>query len=57
MCVPLPHKQDTNSADTAYETVCLRILELCNGRLEGKLDLVIQSVQAGREETRESRVP
>jgi len=33
MCVPLPHEQDTNSADTAYEIVCLRILELCNGRL------------------------
>jgi hypothetical protein len=27
MCVPLPHEQDTNSADTAYEIVCLRILE------------------------------
>ena len=26
MCVPLPHEQDTNSADTAYEIVCLRIL-------------------------------
>jgi hypothetical protein len=30
MCVPLPHEQDTNSADTAYEIVCLRILDLCN---------------------------
>jgi hypothetical protein len=30
MCVPLPHEQDTNSADTAYEIVCLRILEFCN---------------------------
>jgi hypothetical protein len=29
MCVPLPHEQDTNSADTAYEIVCLRILDLC----------------------------
>ena len=28
MCVPLPHEQDTNSADTAYEIVCLRILDL-----------------------------
>jgi hypothetical protein len=32
MCVPLPHEQDTNSADTAYEIVCLRILEFCNAR-------------------------
>src|SRR5690242_17757690 len=30
MCVPLPHEQDTNSADTAYEIVCLRILEFRN---------------------------
>ena len=30
MCVPLPHEQDTNSADTAYEIVCLRILDFCN---------------------------
>jgi hypothetical protein len=29
MCVPLPHEQDTNSADTAYEIVCLRILDFC----------------------------
>jgi hypothetical protein len=29
MCVPLPHEQDTNSADTAYEIVCLRILHFC----------------------------
>jgi len=29
MCVPLPHEQDTNSADTAYEIVCLRILADC----------------------------
>jgi len=28
MCVPLPHEQDTNSVDTAYEIVCLRILDL-----------------------------
>jgi hypothetical protein len=28
MCVPLPHEQDTNSADTAYEIVYLRILEI-----------------------------
>jgi hypothetical protein len=28
MCVPLPHEQDTNSADTAYEIVCLRILDI-----------------------------
>jgi hypothetical protein len=43
MCVPLPHEQDTNSADTAYEIVCLRILELCNigswrGALGGPLE-------------------
>jgi hypothetical protein len=30
MCVPLPHEQGTNSADTAYEIVCLRILEFRN---------------------------
>jgi len=29
MCVPLPHEQDTNSADTAYEIVRLRILADC----------------------------
>ena len=29
MCVPLPHEQDTNSADTAYGIACLTILELC----------------------------
>jgi hypothetical protein len=34
MCVPLPHEQDTNSADTAYEIVCLRILDLCVALLE-----------------------
>ena len=27
MCVPLPHEQDTNSADTAYGIACLTILE------------------------------
>jgi hypothetical protein len=32
MCVPLPHEQDTNSADTAYEIVCLRILDFCTVR-------------------------
>jgi hypothetical protein len=26
MCVPLPHEQDTNSADTAYGIACLTIL-------------------------------
>jgi hypothetical protein len=31
MCVPLPHEQDTNSADTAYEIVCLRILDFRTG--------------------------
>jgi len=35
MCVPLPHEQDTNSADTAYEIVCLRILDFCNARRGG----------------------
>ena len=27
MCVPLPHEQDTNSADTAYGITCLEFLE------------------------------
>src|SRR6476659_9671654 len=30
MCVPLPHEQDTNSADTAYGIACLTILEFCD---------------------------
>jgi hypothetical protein len=33
MCVPLPHEQDTNSADTAYGIACLTILEFWNDRL------------------------
>jgi hypothetical protein len=32
MCVPLPHEQDTNSADTAYGIACLTILDFCAQR-------------------------
>src|SRR5689334_2614149 len=35
MCVPLPHEQDTNSADTAYEIVCLRIIDFCTKPFPG----------------------
>src|ERR1700735_1496080 len=35
MCVPLPHEQDTNSADTAYGIACLQILEKCSDRRLG----------------------
>ena len=44
MCVPLPHEQDTNSADTAYEIVCLRILDICMD--EARVRAVVDGLQA-----------
>jgi hypothetical protein len=49
MCVPLPHEQDTNSADTAYEIVCLRILGLCNRT--GAMPLEVPSPEQGLDDT------
>jgi hypothetical protein len=63
MCVPLPHEQDTNSADGAYGIACLTILEIASalvfsinryhcfawgdGRLDHSVDVIELRIPVG----------